>query len=54
MPSSFSCSIRPTCGIRFPAGIDRDQLPATYRDGLLSVRAPKAQRVSTVSVKVGG
>ena len=37
---------------RFPAGIDRDQLQATYRDGLLSVRAPKAQRVSTVSVKV--
>ena len=39
---------------RFPAGIDRDQLQATYRDGLLSVRAPKAQRVSTVSVKVEG
>ena len=38
----------------FPAGIDRDQLQATYRDGLLSVRAPKAQRVSTVSVKVEG
>jgi len=37
---------------RFPAGIYRDQLQATYRDGLLSVRAPKAQRVSTVSVKV--
>jgi len=39
---------------RFPAGIDRDQLQATYRDGLLSVRAPKAKRVSTVSVKVEG
>ena len=39
---------------RFPAGIDRDQLQAAYRDGLLSVRAPKAQRVSTVSVKVEG
>jgi HSP20 family protein len=37
---------------RFPAGIDRDQLQASYRDGLLSVRAPKAQRVSTVTVKV--
>ena len=39
---------------RFPAGIDRDQLQASYRDGLLSVRAPKAQRVSTVTVKVEG
>ena len=39
---------------RFPAGIDRDQLQATYRDGLLRVRVPKAQRVSTVSVTVEG
>jgi HSP20 family protein len=39
---------------RFPTGIDRDQLQASYRDGLLSVRAPKAQRASTVTVKVEG
>jgi HSP20 family protein len=39
---------------RFPAGIDRERLEASYRDGLLHVRAPKAQRVSTVSVKVEG
>ncbi|MEB3331460.1 MAG: Hsp20/alpha crystallin family protein [Synechococcaceae cyanobacterium] len=39
---------------RFPAGIDRDHLEASYRDGLLSVKAPKAQKVSTVTVRVEG
>ena len=39
---------------RFPAAIDRDHLEATYRDGLLRVRAPKAQRPSTVTVTVEG
>ena len=39
---------------RFPSGINRDQLEASYRDGLLSVKAPKAQKVSTVSVRVEG
>jgi HSP20 family protein len=39
---------------RFPQPIDRDQLQAIYRDGLLTVTAPKAHRLSTVSVKVEG
>ncbi len=37
---------------RFPGGIQRDALEAHYRDGLLSVTAPKAQSVTSVSVKV--
>ena len=37
---------------RFPTGIDREHLEARYRDGLLTVKAPKAQRMTTVSVKV--
>ena len=37
---------------RFPSGINRDGLEAHYRDGLLTVRAPKAQTMTTVSVKV--
>jgi HSP20 family protein len=39
---------------RFPTAIDRDQLEAHYRDGLLTVKAPKAQTVTTVSVQVEG
>jgi HSP20 family protein len=39
---------------RFPAAIERDQLKATYRDGLLSVTAPKASTVSSVAVTVEG
>jgi HSP20 family protein len=39
---------------RFPAAIDREQLEAQYRDGLLTVKAPKAQKVTTVTVKVEG
>ena len=39
---------------RFPVAIERDQLQAVYRDGLLSVTAPKANKVSTVTVKVEG
>jgi len=39
---------------RFPAGIQRDALEAHYRDGLLTVKAPKAQTLTTVSVKVEG
>jgi len=39
---------------RFPAGIQRDGLEAHYRDGLLTVKAPKAQTLTTVSVKVEG
>jgi len=37
---------------RFPGGIQREGLQAQYRDGLLTVRAPKAQTLTTVSVKV--
>ncbi|MFZ9849381.1 MAG: Hsp20/alpha crystallin family protein [Vulcanococcus sp.] len=39
---------------RFPQPIERDQLQATYRDGLLCVSAPKANSVSSVTVKVEG
>jgi HSP20 family protein len=39
---------------RFPVAIEREQLQAIYRDGLLSVTAPKANKVSTVTVKVEG
>ncbi|GDX72326.1 hypothetical protein LBMAG39_07590 [Cyanobium sp.] len=39
---------------RFPSGIDRDGLSAHYRDGLLTVTAPKAQTTTSVSVKVEG
>jgi HSP20 family protein len=39
---------------RFPTGIQRDALEAHYRDGLLTVKAPKAQTMTTVSVKVEG
>ncbi len=39
---------------RFPQPIDREQLQAVYRDGLLTVTAPKAKTVSTVTVKVEG
>jgi HSP20 family protein len=37
---------------RFPAVIDRDRLQARYRDGLLTVTAPKTQKVTTVRVNV--
>jgi HSP20 family protein len=37
---------------RFPGGIQREGLQALYRDGLLTVRAPKAQTLTTVNVKV--
>ncbi len=39
---------------RFPQPIERDQLEATYRDGLLRVIAPKASSVTSVTVKVDG
>ncbi len=39
---------------RFPVAIEREQLQAVYRDGLLTVTAPKANTVSSVSVKVEG
>jgi HSP20 family protein len=39
---------------RFPSGIDREAVQAVYRDGLLTVEVPKAQTLTTVSVKVEG
>ncbi|MFM8605511.1 MAG: Hsp20/alpha crystallin family protein [Cyanobium sp.] len=39
---------------RFPQPIDREQLQASYRDGLLTVTAPKANTVTSVTVKVDG
>ena len=39
---------------RFPVAIEREQLKAAYRDGLLTVHAPKAHTVSTVTVEVEG
>jgi HSP20 family protein len=37
---------------RFPSPIDRDRLEARYRDGLLTVTAPKVSSATSVSVKV--
>jgi HSP20 family protein len=39
---------------RFPGGIQRDGLEAHYRDGVLTVTAPKAQTQTTVQVQVEG
>jgi HSP20 family protein len=39
---------------RFPQVINRDQLQAVYRDGLLTVTAPKASTPTSVTVKVEG
>ena len=41
-------------GFRFPQPIQPEQLQAVYRDGLLTVTAPKANNVSAVTVKVEG
>ncbi len=39
---------------RFSTPIDPQQINATYRDGLLTVKAPKAHKLTSVSVKVVG
>jgi HSP20 family protein len=39
---------------RFPQPIERDQLEARYQGGLLTVTAPKAQKATTITVKVEG
>lgn len=39
---------------RLPQPIEREQLRAVYRDGLLTITAPKATTTSTVSVTVEG
>ena len=37
---------------RFPQSLDRDQLKASYRDGILEIYAGKAVEHTSVSVKV--
>ena len=37
---------------RFPKGIQRDELKASYRDGLLRITAPKAESNAAVSITV--
>ncbi|MAR05864.1 MAG: heat-shock protein [Cyanobium sp. NAT70] len=37
---------------RFPCGLDREQLTAIYRDGILEISAGKAVSHTSVSVKV--
>jgi HSP20 family protein len=37
---------------RFPVAINREQLQAVYRDGLLTITAPKANTVTAVTVTV--
>jgi HSP20 family protein len=39
---------------RFPVAIDRERIQAHYRDGLLTVHAPKAQSTTAVSVRIEG
>ena len=39
---------------RFPRGINRDQLKANYKDGLLHINAPKAESNAAVTVAVEG
>jgi HSP20 family protein len=39
---------------RFPSAIDREAVQAVYRDGLLTVEVPKAQTLTSVTVKVEG
>ena len=37
---------------RFPHSLDRDQLKASYRDGILEINAGKAVKHTSISVKV--
>ena len=39
---------------RFPHSLDRDQLQASYRDGILEINAGKAVEHTSVSVKIDG
>ena len=38
----------------FPIVIDREQLQANYRDGLLTLHIPKANKLTNVQIKVEG
>ena len=37
---------------RFPQGLDREQLKASYRDGILEIQAGKAVEHTSVTVKI--
>ena len=39
---------------RFPHSLDRDQLKASYRDGILEINAGKSVEHTSVSVKIEG
>ena len=39
---------------RFPHSLDREQLKASYRDGILEINAGKAVEHTSVSVKIDG
>ena len=39
---------------RFPQGLDREQLKASYRDGILEIQAGKAVEHTSVTVKIDG
>ena len=49
--SEFRCGTW-SRSFRFPQSLDRDQLKASYRDGILEINAGKAVEHTSVSVKV--
>ena len=49
--SEFRCGTW-SRSFRFPHSLDRDQLKASYRDGILEINAGKAVEHTSVSVKV--
>ena len=51
--SEFRCGTW-SRSFRFPHSLDRDQLQASYRDGILEINAGKAVEHTSVSVKIDG
>ena len=51
--SEFRCGTW-SRSFRFPHSLDRDQLKASYRDGILEINAGKAVEHTSVSVKIEG
>ena len=49
--SEFRCGTW-SRSFRFPHSLDRDQLQASYRDGILEINAGKAVEHTSVSVKI--
>ena len=49
--SEFRCGTW-SRSFRFPHSLDRDQLKASYRDGILEINAGKAVEHTSVSVKI--